>query len=103
MKQLGNLLEKLESKLIEARESDPCSRKCSGRFTFGNCIVTFYATSQDKGIEIWNSNKDTYLDNIARWLEKNSLDFDDIEVEDEDMWDSHGFRDESDYLNYKYG
>lgn len=102
MEILDNLLEKFESRLIEARESDPNDRKCSGKFTFDNCIVSFYASSGEKDIEIWNPAKDTYLDNIAQWVAKNSLDFDDIEVENEDSWDSHGFRDSADYYNFRY-
>ena len=58
MKNLNKLLEKLECKMIQARESDPCSRKCSGRFTFVDCIVTFYASSGEKDVEVWDSKND---------------------------------------------
>lgn len=104
MKTLEKLLEKLEYKMIQAKESEPCSRKCSGRFTFGDCIVTFYASSGEKDVEVWDSKNDKNLDNIAQWLVDNSLDFDDIEVEEpEDEWNINGFRSEIDYLTYKYG
>lgn len=41
--------------------------------------------------------------NIEKYISDRIVDYDRIEVCDEDEWNLNGFRDEADYLNYKYG
>lgn len=103
MKALKTLLDKFERELTQARMSDIGSLWCRGKFTIGNYIVSFHVGEKDKTVEIWNPVRDTYLDNISQWLERNCPDLDDVDVERSSIWDLNGFRDEADYLNYKFG
>ena len=41
--------------------------------------------------------------NIEEYIADRIVDYDSIEVCDDSEWEINGFRDESDYLNYKYG
>ena len=56
-----------------------------GRFPYGNCIISYSIT------------EDTYLDNVAQALAEV-----DIPREETDIWNSHGFRNEADFIQYKY-
>ena len=58
-----------------------------GQFPYGNCIV------------LYNPVKDRYLDRIADWLIQLIQPCD----KDYNEWVEHGFRDEADYLKYKFG
>ena len=68
-----------------------------GRFPYGNCIISYSITESGTSVEVWNPEKDTYLDNVAQALAEV-----DIPREETDIWNSHGFRNEADYLQYKY-
>lgn len=91
MKALYNLLSKLQRLIGDSVET-------CGQFLYGNCIVTYSLSESYDDIEIYNPDKDRYLDNIAEWLLLN------IEKESSasDIWNDNGFRDESDYLRYKF-
>lgn len=69
-----------------------------GQFHYGNCIIRYSFNERSSSVEVYNPIKDRYLDRIADWL---------IQLiqpceQDYDEWDAHGFRDEQDYINYKY-
>lgn len=70
-----------------------------GSFQFGNHTITYNIGESSTFVEVYNSVKDIYLDQVADYL--NSLI---PPCSDEyDIWDDHGFRDESDYIRYKFG
>ena len=83
---------------------NPDSSKMSGQFVIGGAIVTFTMTEKSKEFELWNPVKERFYDNIAEWLENNTLDYKDIEIESTShtIWDDNGFRNEDDYITYKY-
>ena len=91
MKALYNLLSKLQ------RLTEGCVES-SGSFSCGNYIVTYSFTENFDTIEIHNPNNDRYLDNIAEWLLLNI----EKKPSTSDIWNDNGFRDESDYIRYKF-
>lgn len=102
MEILNKLIDITEKKMQQAREDNPFEDKCSGAFPFARCIITFSMNKVHKDIEVWNPVKDTYLDCIAEKLKEVTPRFEDLKAEKFDVWDTHGFRDEVDYNNYKY-
>lgn len=70
----------------------------SGTFPFGNCIITYTLSKKHSEVEVYNPDKDRYLDNIAIYLSELEREI----YEDADIWDCHGFSSSSDYINYKY-
>ena len=70
-----------------------------GEFPYGNCIIRYNFNERSSVVEVYNPVKDVYLDRIAEYLE--GL----IEPceQEYNVWDEHGFANEADYLNYKYG
>lgn len=103
MKILDRLIIRTERKMQQARDAHPGDNRCSGSFTFANCIVTFSMSLTHKDIEIWNPVRDTYLDCIAEHIKKSTPHFSDLKVDETDEWDNHGFASETDYIRYKYG
>lgn len=69
-----------------------------GVFPFGNVIVKFDYSTRYTEIEVWNPVKDTYLDRIADYLKTLPAPCD----QPFDVFNDHGFRDEEDYLRYRY-
>lgn len=92
MKTLDKLLERLLWKIGDSAESKGC-------FPFGNCIVKFSLTDKTREIEVYNPIKERYLDKVAEFL----LNEVELKTEYSSIWDVHGFRNESDYLRYRYG
>jgi len=69
-----------------------------GSFQFGNHTISYYIGERSNLVEVHNPARDTYLDRVADYL--TSL----IQpCEEEDEWNVNGFRDESDYIKYKFG
>ena len=102
MSVLENLVIRTKRKMQQAREAKPFDDRCSGAFVFDKCIITFSMSNRHKDIEVWNPVKETYLDCIAEHLMTATPQFDELEVSHTDIWDSNGFRNEQDYINYKY-
>lgn len=70
-----------------------------GQFPYGNCIIRYDFDELSAAIEVYNPVKDRYLDRIADWLIQLIQPCD----QDYNEWVEHGFRDEADYLQYKFG
>lgn len=92
MKALYNLLSKLQRLANECWET-------SGKFVYWNFIVTYSFSELHDSIEIYNPDKERYLDNISEWLLLNI----EKKENERDEWNDHGFRDEADYIRYKFG
>lgn len=102
MEILDKLIDKLDRKLGEARRDNPNDTTLAGRFTFGRHIVRYVFTPKGCEVEIYNPVLDTFLDRISFHCESCVTPWDSIEAEETDDWDLHGFRDEVDYLRYKF-
>lgn len=99
---LDRLIGRLDRKLSEARRDNPCESTLVGAFTYGKSIVRYVFKEQGCELEIWNPQLDYFLDNVAMYCEKRVVKWDMCEVNTTDEWDEHGFRDEQDYINFKY-
>lgn len=93
MKTLYRLISKLLWKIGSSVEA-------KGSFPVGNCIMKYSLAEKHDEIEVYNPEKGTYLDNISEWL---LLNVRDRGNESFNEWNENGFRDEADYLNYKFG
>lgn len=102
MKILQSIISKLDESMKEAKRSNPDERSISDSFNFGNYVISFYLTKDLKEVQVDHKSKDIYLENVEAYLTRNVLNFDDIEVSESSVWDCNGFRDESDYVKYKY-
>ena len=104
-KALYNLIEKLERKVREARMANPHDMRVSGRFMFGRCNVTFFYDRKGCELDIYNLVKDTLLDNVADYCSKRVTPwiYMDVDEDSSDEWNDNGFRDEADYIRYKFG
>ena len=102
MKIIDRLIDKLDRKLTEERRDNPDNESVVGVFTFGRHIVRFVFRPIGCEIEIYNPILDTFLDRVSFHCEERVVRWGDIETESSNDWDEHGFRDEADYLKYKY-
>lgn len=69
-----------------------------GSFQFGNHTISYNIDDRSNLVEVYNTVRDTYLDRVADYLT------DLIQpCEEPDKWDVNGFRDESDWIRYKFG
>ena len=103
---LDKLLDTLDRELIRARKNDPNSDHLNGKFEFGQYEILFFFDEGGCEIEI-NRKVGTdfvYLDNVADYCQARCIRWDDVDTDNKsDIWDDHGFSDESDYIRYRYG
>lgn len=100
---ISKLIAKLDRKLSEARTDSPHETTLVGMFMFGRHIVRYVFKPKGCEIEIYNPVLDTFLDRVSLYIERCVMDWNNVDIKETDDWDLHGFRDEADYLNYKYG
>ena len=72
-------------------------QESKGSFKFGNHIITFDLSKRNSYIEVYNPIKDIYLVNVEQFLFSIERE---IQDEEYDEWDNHGFRDADDYYRY---
>lgn len=98
---LKELLGKINERFIQEKNDEP---SVAFSFDWKDYTIDFYATCYDIEIVI-NSKKHKfrYYDNICDWLESNTIGWGDVVYENISEYDLNGFRNESDYLMYKYG
>lgn len=99
---LDKLLSKLDRELTASRENNPSDTSTAGRFKFGRHIIRFIFNEDGCEVEVFNPILDTFLDNVSFFLEERCILWNQIDVEETDEWDAHGFRDEADYINWRY-
>jgi hypothetical protein len=103
---LDKLLDALDRELAEARKNDSNSDHLNGKFEFGRHEILFFFDEDGCEIEI-NRKVGTdfiYLDNVAEYCQSRCIGWDDVDTDNKsDIWDEHGFSDESDYIRYRYG
>lgn len=98
---LKELLDEINERFIQEKNEEP---SVAFSFTWKDYTIDFYATCDDIEIVIDNKkHKFRYYENICDWLESNAISWDDVVYENISEYDLNGFRDESDYLMYKYG
>lgn len=73
-------------------------QESKGSFKFGNHIITFSLSKCNSYIEVYNPIKDIYLVNVEQFLLSIEREIQDDEY---DEYDDHGFDDSEDYNKYK--
>ena len=69
-----------------------------GMFYYGKYIVRYWITESQPKVEVYNTKKDYYLVNIEKYLEGCYE-----TPSEESEWSINGFRDEADFIRYKFG
>lgn len=69
-----------------------------GMFYYGKYIVRYWICGRKPKVEVYNTKKDYYLVNVEDYLEQCYE-----APREESVWSINGFRDEADYLRYKFG
>lgn len=100
---LDKLIDKLDRRLSEERRDNPNNDSIVGMFTFGNHIVRFVFNEKGCEIEIWNPANDVFLDNVAFYCEERVAKWDSIDTVTMSEHDYNGFRNEADFVRYKFG
>lgn len=105
MKDLKKIIEIVNDKLTDFRNLNPEYDSQSVTITDGHHLYEVYINSKnEKEVSIMNpKNYMRFYENVCKYIEDNMIDWDEIEVEEYDEWDDHGFASESDYLQYRYG
>lgn len=109
---LNPLIDKLDKHIKEARQDSPYDMSVCGLFRYGKYIVRFSTNPNETECEVYKpscpdkckSIADYFLDNVAEYIAKRAILWDQVDVDSHtDVWDSHGFSSQADYLNYRYG
>lgn len=102
---LYKLIDSINGHLEKARKSEPLEDKVSGLFKFGNLIIRFSFRRRGCELEIYNSVKDRFLDNVAEFCQRRTIGWYNVDVDKSgyDVLTDPGFSSEADYLRYKYG
>lgn len=105
MELLTNLIDNINGHLEEARKSEPLADKVSGLFMFGHHIIRYSFRKRGCELEIYNSAKDRFLDNVAEHCQRRAIGWFNVDVDEPlcQVLADPGFRDESDYIRYRYG
>ena len=99
---LDKLLSKLDRELTSSRENNPSDISTVGRFKFGRHIISYVFDDEGCEVEVFNPVLDTFQDNVSFFLEERCILWNQIDVEETDEWDEHGFRNEADYYHWWY-
>lgn len=104
MKLLESIIHKLDKAMANIKQNNPEKDYINGSIVHGKHHIIFSVHKDGyKEVRVDHIEKPSWCENVEGWLERNLLDFKDIQVEDEgNEWDSNGFRNEADYITYKY-
>lgn len=100
MKIIDELIERMDLHIKNACEEYPTKESLGISFLFGNKQVYIQINKGGCDIEIVDFDKNTFLDNVAKYCEKCVTLCECAEEISE--WDLNGFLNEDDYLTYKY-
>lgn len=104
---MQKIVDEIDKAHQRKREEYPDSKRVYFTVVDGSYSFDCYVDCKgNKEIVVINEkNCDRCYPNVEEYLTANTLDWDDIElepVEEYDYWNEHGFRDERDYINYRY-
>lgn len=102
---LDKLVDRINDDLIDQRNGDYYYEEyCIGGTDYKHYSITVSCSCKDKCVEVYNNKyPDRSYTRLEEWFEKNVMDYGEIEIEPPyDYWNEHGFRDEADYINWRY-
>lgn len=111
-KWMKKLSDNMSDDFAKRHNEEHCVRSVLTDYHFGDgSFIEVELTSMDE-VKVWFYHKDPDVDrhcsNIEQFIVDNLPHWDDFKEEyeeslPEDEWQSHGFRNEADYLHYRYG
>lgn len=105
MEKLNNIIAQLDDMLADdKRDKYPYHHYATATFITERFTIEVFMDSTRA--EVLVTNKDKFgieYPNIEKYIADRLCDYDSIEVEDDDEWNVNGFKDESDYIRYRFG
>ena len=103
MGKLNNIVKQLNDMLSDDKQNKlPYHKYATASMNVGDARIEVWLDSSSAEVIITRDNGREYT-NIEKYISERIVDYDSIEVNEETEWSLNGFRNESDYLNYKYG
>lgn len=103
MEYLDNIVNHLNDMLSDDKQMKyPDYKYATAHGDFGDMEVEVWLDSSVAEVHILRDNGREYP-NIEQYISDRIVDYDSIEVRNDDVWNAHGFRSEADYIKYKYG
>ena len=103
MEKLEKFIDRINRELVSMREDKPFDDIVSSHIRFGRKLVGIIFSKNGCELEIYDSVKGTFLDNVAFYCEPRVFLWDEIEVsETTDEWNNNGFAGASDYYSWRY-
>lgn len=100
---LYKLIDAIDLHLVKARKDNPFESIIGSYMRYGTKQIGIVFKSSGCELEIYDTVKGTFLDNVAFYCETRVVSWNDIEVDETtDEWQSNGFANEWDYNNWKY-
>lgn len=103
MKKINNIVTQLNDMLKDdKKEKYPYHKYATARYLSEGFEIAVWLDSDDVEVCVTSDTGREYP-NIEEYIADRIVDYDSIDIYEESEWEINGFRDESDYLNYKYG
>ena len=102
---LEEIIIKLDEALKEQHHQYPNDRYVETNLSIKNIDISVIIDSY-KGVEVSIINgeyTDRSYPNLEDYIAENIIKWDDLDDDDYDEWDDHGFASEADYMRYKFG
>jgi hypothetical protein len=103
-KRLSLIIDKLNKELQNEFNNDTTCQSVEVSITHNNrydIIVSLDINNIIK-VDVVNSEHERYYTNIESYIAEHISDWNDLESEEYDEWDDHGFASEDDYIRWKY-
>ena len=100
MERLKNFIDTIDKEIVNERNGRPLEDTLAFTFMYGSKQVFVVYEKKRCEIEILCRKTGCFLDNVSLYAEGRVIEWKDIEVYSE--WDANGFRNEDDFITYKY-
>lgn len=103
---INNIINRLNEKLERERNNSPYETHVTCSLRIGNYTFDCYMDDKNtKEVNVFNDkNYDREYPNVSEFLSKSILDWEDLEADPEESeWEHNGFRNECDYLRWRFG
>lgn len=99
---LKNIINKLNKEITNERNLNPEGRELSTSISYGIYDVEVEMDwDGNTKVVVINSEYERDYPNIEGYLSENIILWDEIEIEEYDEWDDHGFKNEADFWKYR--
>jgi hypothetical protein len=103
MKKLDYIVAQLNEMLKDdKRDKFPYHFYATARYNYSDIEISVWLESRTVEVCITRDSGREYP-NIEGYIADRIVDYDSIDIYEESEWEINGFRDEADFMNYKYG